>query len=39
MLFVYGAIMTLLPMIVGYFVAAKMLKLSLLNNLGSITAA
>lgn len=37
MLFVYGAVMTLLPMIVGYFVAAKMLKLSLLNNLGSIT--
>ena len=37
MLFVYGALMTLLPMIVGYFVAAKMLKLSLLNNLGSIT--
>lgn len=37
MLFVYGAIMTLLPMIVGCFVAAKMLKLSLLNNLGSIT--
>lgn len=37
MLFVYGAIMTLLPMIVGYFVAAKVLKLSLLNNLGSIT--
>ena len=37
MLFVYGAIMTLLPMIVGYIVAAKMLKLSLLNNLGSIT--
>ena len=32
MLFVYGAIMTLLPMIVGYFVAAKMLKLSLLNK-------
>ena len=37
MLFVYGAIMTLLPMVVGYFVAAKMLKLALLNNLGSIT--
>ncbi len=37
MLFVYGALMTLLPMIVGYIVAAKMLKLSLLNNLGSIT--
>ena len=27
----------ILPMIVGYFVAAKVLKLSLLNNLGSIT--
>ena len=37
MLFVYGAIMTLVPMIVGYFVAAKLLKLSLFNNLGSIT--
>ena len=37
MLFVYGALMTLVPMLVGYFVAAKLLKLSLLNNLGSIT--
>lgn len=37
MLFVYGAIMTLVPMLVGYFVAAKVLKLALLNNLGSIT--
>ena len=36
-LFVYGAIMTLVPMLVGYFVASKLLKLSLLNNLGSIT--
>lgn len=36
-LFVYGAIMTLVPMIIGYFFAAKVLKLSLLNNLGSIT--
>lgn len=36
-LFVYGAAMTIVPMIVGYFVAAKALKLSLLNNLGSIT--
>ena len=36
-LFVYGAIMTLVPMLIGYFVAAKVLKLSLLNNLGSIT--
>ena len=37
MLFVYGAILTLVPMIAGYFVAAKALKLSILNNLGSIT--
>ena len=36
-LFVYGAIMTLVPMLIGYFVAAKVLKLFLLNNLGSIT--
>ena len=37
MLFVYGAIMTLVPMLVGYFVASKLLKLALLNNMGSIT--
>ncbi len=37
MLFVYGAVMTLIPMLVGYVVAAKLLKLSLFNNLGSIT--
>ena len=37
MLFVYGAVMTLLPMIVGFLVAAKVLKLSIFNNLGSIT--
>ncbi len=37
MLFVYGAIMTLVPMIVGFFVASKVLKLSIFNNLGSIT--
>lgn len=37
MLFVYGAFMTLIPMLVGYFVAAKLMKLSLFNNLGSIT--
>ena len=36
-LFVYGAIMTLVPMLVGFFVAKKVLKLRLLNNLGSIT--
>ena len=34
---VYGAVMTLIPMLVGYVVAAKLLKLSLFNNLGSIT--
>ena len=37
MLFVYGALMTLVPMFVGYFVARKILKLRLLNSLGSIT--
>ena len=36
MLFVYGAVMTLIPMLVGYVVAAKLLKLSLFNTLGSI---
>ena len=36
-LFVYGAIMTLVPMLVGFFVAKYVLKLRLLNNLGSIT--
>lgn len=37
MYFVYGIIMTIVPMIVGYFFAKYVLKLSLLNNLGSIT--
>ena len=37
MLFVYGALMTPVPMFVGYFVARKILKLRLLNSLGSIT--
>lgn len=37
MLFVYGIIMTVVPMIVGYLVARYILKLSLLNNLGSLT--
>ncbi len=36
MLFVYGAIMTLIPMIVGLFLARKVLKLGMLNSLGSI---
>ena len=36
MLFVYGAMMTLVPMFVAYFFAAKILKLSVFNSLGSI---
>ena len=35
--FLYGAIMTILPMTVGYLIARYILKLPLLNNLGSIT--
>ena len=35
--FFYGVIMTIIPMIVGYIIAAKILKLPMLNNLGSIT--
>ena len=35
--FVYGIFMTLLPMIVGYVVAKHVLKMNLLNILGSIT--
>jgi len=34
--FIYGIIMTLLPMIIGFFFAKFVLKLNLLNNLGSI---
>ncbi len=37
MYFVYGIIMTIFPMIIGYIFAKYVLKLSLLNNLGSIT--
>jgi putative transport protein len=37
MYFVYGIIMTIVPMIVGYLFAKYVLKLSLFNNLGSIT--
>ena len=37
MYFVYGVIMTIVPMIIGYLFAKYVLKLSLLNNLGSIT--
>ncbi len=35
--FLYGAIMTLVPMIIGFFFAKYVLKMHLLNNLGSIT--
>lgn len=35
--FLYGMIMTIVPMIIGFFVAKFLLKLNLLNNLGSIT--
>ena len=37
MYFVYGIIMTFVPMFIGYLFARYVLKLSLLNNLGSIT--
>ena len=37
MYFVYGIIMTIVPMIIGFLFAKYVLKLSLLNNLGSIT--
>ena len=32
-----GVVMTLTPMVVGFFLGGKLLKLPLLNNLGSIT--
>lgn len=35
--FLYGAIMTLVPMVIGYLFAKRVLKMPLLNNLGSIT--
>ena len=35
--FVYGMIMTILPMIIGFLFAKYVLKLPLFNNLGSIT--
>lgn len=35
--FLYGIIMTLMPMIIGYFAAVKLVKLDLLNALGCIT--
>ena len=35
--FLYGMVMTIVPMIVGFLVAKYLLKLPLFNNLGSIT--
>ena len=37
MYFVYGVIMTVVPMILGFIFAKYVMKLPLLNNLGSIT--
>ena len=37
MYFVYGMVMTICPLFAGYLFAKYVLKLSLLNNLGSIT--
>ena len=37
MYFVYGVIMTIVPLILGYLFAKYVLKLPMLNNLGSIT--
>lgn len=37
MLFVYGALMTTVPMVIGFVVAKYALKLCLFNTLGSIT--
>ena len=35
--FIYGAVMTIAPMIIGFIFAKYVLKLNILNNLGSIT--
>lgn len=35
--FLYGVVMTIFPMLIGYFLARKAFKLDLLNSLGSIT--
>jgi putative transport protein len=35
--FIYGIVITTVPMIIGYFVAVKLFKIDLLNSLGSIT--
>ena len=35
--FLYGVIMTIVPMVIGFVIAKYVLKMPLLNNLGSIT--
>ncbi len=37
--FIYGVVMTVVPMIAGFLFAKYVLRLSLLNNLGSLTGA
>ena len=37
MLFVYGVIMAIIPMIIGFYLSSKMLHVGLLNTLGAIT--
>lgn len=37
MYFIYGIVMTIFPLIIGFVFAKYVLKLSLLNNLGSLT--
>ena len=37
--FIYGIVMTIVPMFVGFIFAKYVLKLSILNNLGSLTGA
>ncbi|SFQ13921.1 putative transport protein [Lachnospiraceae bacterium XBB1006] len=36
-LFVWGAVMTMIPLLLGYFIARYVLKMSLFNTLGSLT--
>lgn len=35
--FLYGAVITIIPMVIGYFMVHKILKLGVFNGLGSIT--
>ena len=38
-LILYGALLAIIPMTAGYFVSRKLLRLPLLNGLGSLTAS